>query len=92
MKSKQGAEPCFFIALDYFPEGILWKVRLWESFIQFWGPFVHFSNRFVQILYTFVHFLRSFVQLDNIWKSMPVIMRNRLVDLTSKKKETGPAD
>ncbi|PEQ95347.1 hypothetical protein CN481_03845 [Bacillus sp. AFS006103] len=62
MKSKQGAEPCFFIALDYFPGGILWKVRLWESFIQFWGPFVHFSNRLIQILYTFVHFLRGFVQ------------------------------
>ena len=62
----------FFIALDYFPGGIICLVRLLESFVQFRDTFVQISLGFVQILNSFVDFLSGFVQLDNIWKSPPL--------------------
>jgi hypothetical protein len=61
----------FFIALDYFPGGIICLVRLLESFVQFRDTFVQISLGFVQILNSFVDFLSGFVQLDNIWKYPP---------------------
>jgi hypothetical protein len=88
----------FFIALGYFPGGIICLVRLLESFVQFRDTFVQISLGFVQILNSFVDFLSGFVQLDNIWKSPPLESEENILFLNPHLlklpflKKTGPAN